>query len=1129
MRRSSVITAKLATITTALLLGIASTDASAAAPSAASGRSTGAADSVPAATPKASVITLITGDTVRLEADGRSSVVPAKGRERTQFVTQRLDGHLHVTPADALGLVARNKLDSRLFDVTALQTAGYGDGRTDLPLIIRHESGVSAAAAKVASREAIAGTSAKAVVELPALRASAIHQPKNRLPRLWRNLTGGDAAPQDLQAGVAKVWLDGVRKPSLDRSVPQIGADKAWAAGQDGTGALVAVLDTGIDATHPDLAKEVVGAKNFTTDPDGDQIGHGTHVASTIAGSGAASAGKLRGVAPGARLLDGKVCVKAGGTCPDSSIIAAMQWAVDKKADVVNMSLGGPDTWDLDPLEESVNALSAKSDTLFVISAGNESARGTIASPASADAALAVGAVNHEEEIAGFSNQGPRTHDIALKPEITAPGVDIQAAKAKDGVFGLPGDLYTYLSGTSMAAPHVVGAAAILAAAHPTWNGARIKATLIASAKPNPKLATVAQGAGRVDVARAIGQQVTASPATLTFGLAIWPHTDDPKLERTLTYRNNSAQPLKLTLALSTDGPKGAVVPAGMFSLSAPTLTVPAGGTSSVTVRANTRLGDALGTYGGQVTATAGDQVVRTPFVVEREANSHDLTVRHTGRDGKAPENYSTSLYRLDNGEMFSLTESDGVVQARIPAARYLLVSWIYDDKDPADPKLTLISQPLLDLDRDRTVVVDARLARPVSVTAPRRDAKGALSELDVTVPTTDSYPVGFSALSLGYEGLSIGQVAGSAPLDGFVARFSTTLAKPDGAGSFDQSPFAYHLAWYRYKQLPTGFRGVVKPGKLAEVRAEHRVSTPGAVVWKQLSMKQGDSQLSHSMANMRFTLPFTLTEYYSTEYGVKWQANFQEMLPLPDWPGFWQQASTSTDPFVAYRAGSRRTVQWNGAVFAPVLPGNDSPGLTRTGDTLNVPALKIVDNAGREVASPSTAHLTVYRNGAKLHEADDRSGVFTLPAKSADYRVEVSIDRAAPSAFSTRSVVAWTFRSGHVNGTAPQRIAASTVRFTPALDATNSAPAGRAFTIPVTIQSNGSQSNGSRPSRLSVEASYDDGASWRPATLRRTGTGWTAEVRHPGGTGFVSLRAAATDPAGNTVTQTLTRAYRFS
>jgi len=157
-----------------------------------------------------------------------------------------------------------------------------------------------------------------------------------------------------------------------------------------------------------------------------------------------------------------------------------------------------------------------------------------IDSPASAEAALAVGAVDRDDERAAFSSFGP-TADGLLKPDVTALGVGIVAAMAS-----LPPDVppigdpvgtaYQALSGTSMATPHVAGAAAILLEQHPGWTGAQLKAQLTSSAKPNPDLVAFQQGTGRIDLDRATRQQVTVQPASLSFGQALWPHTDDPVL-----------------------------------------------------------------------------------------------------------------------------------------------------------------------------------------------------------------------------------------------------------------------------------------------------------------------------------------------------------------------------------------------------------------------------------------------------------------------------------------------------------------------------------------------------------------------------------------------------------------------
>src|SRR6185369_1071830 len=135
---------------------------------------------------------------------------------------------------------------------------------------------------------------------------------------------------------------------------------------------------------------------------------------------------------------------------------------------------------------------------LFVVAAGNSGADHSVQTPSSADAALAVGAVDGADALAPFSSRGPRDGDYALKPDLTAPGVDITAARSKDAELGRPGEQYVTLSGTSMATPHVAGAAAILAQRRPDWDAATLKAALMGSARPNPATGVFGQGAGRV-------------------------------------------------------------------------------------------------------------------------------------------------------------------------------------------------------------------------------------------------------------------------------------------------------------------------------------------------------------------------------------------------------------------------------------------------------------------------------------------------------------------------------------------------------------------------------------------------------------------------------------------------------
>jgi subtilisin family serine protease len=567
-------------------------------------------------------VTLVTGDRVTLTGRDDVRVRPAPGREHVGF-EQRIDenGHSVVVPRDVTALIATGQLDRRLFDISSLVEAGYHDeARRDLPLVVTHTGG-----GLRAGLAAIAGGR-----ELPSIGATAIRADKGAMSSVWAALDAGGETT--LSPGVQRVALDGPVRVDLEHSVPQIGAPQAWQAGYTGSGTTVAVLDTGIDTTHPDLADAVVGARDFTGSPSGsdDRVGHGTHVASIITGSGAASAGRFRGVAPDTRLLVGKVLDDNGGGT-ESSVVAGMEWAAAQGADVIAMSLGGTvapgkDT-SVDVLSAAVNRLSAQSGALFVVSAGNSGPRsGSIGSPGVADAALTVGAVDGDDALAEFSSRGPRAGDGAIKPDITAPGVGIVAARARNGHVGTPvDDSYVAMSGTSMSTPHVAGAAAILAGMHPDWDSARLKSALMGSAAPRDGLSVYEQGAGRVDVARAVSQPVLATPASVSLGQARWPHEDDKPLTTVLTYQNTGASPVVLDLAVDVRDAAGKPSPAGMFTVTPRTLQVPAGGQATATLTTDTSVNGPDGTYGGTIVATGDGNVVRTPLGVQREAESYDV------------------------------------------------------------------------------------------------------------------------------------------------------------------------------------------------------------------------------------------------------------------------------------------------------------------------------------------------------------------------------------------------------------------------------------------------------------------------------------------------------------------------
>ncbi|MFI7636064.1 S8 family serine peptidase [Nonomuraea sp. NPDC049400] len=1026
----------------------------------------------------ARTVTLVTGDKVTVTGPTSAAVEPGEGREKVTFLTDEAQGRLRVLPGDAAPLVAAGRLDPRLFDVTGLLELGYDDSRKELPLLV---TGASAPAPAV---RAMTGFRS-----LNAVRGFAVRQRRSDAARTWRALAGG----------TGKVWLDGRRRISLDVSVKQVGAPQAWERGHTGSGVKVAVLDTGIDATHPDLAGRVTARADFTEVQDErDLIGHGTHVASTIAGSGAASGGAYRGVAPGVTLLDGKVCESQW--CSDSAILAGMQWAAEQGARVVNLSLGGPDTPGLDPLEEAVQTLTERYGTLFVAAAGNFGRDRTLISPATADAALAVGAVSKSGEQAEFSSRGPRAGDGGLKPDITAPGVDITAARGKDS----PGDgSYVAMSGTSMAAPHVTGVAALLAGAHPDWKGDLLKAALMGTARPLPGIGVFAQGAGLVDADRGTSQAVTAEPPGLGFGRQAWPHDDDQPASKQIVYRNHQRQPV--TLRLEVRGDKS-------FSVSPATLTVPAGGQAEAVVISDTRAGGPDGLLSGHVVASGdGGLTVSTPVGVDKEIESYDLTLKFTGRNGRPATQSFTTLYPLDTDQVpIDLEAPEGPVTLRLPKGRWQIRTTIRDDQSR-----TLLVHPGLDLDRSQAVEADARLGRPISLTLPRADAVSLQTEIVYQYQLADGASRSWGWLGGSYDGTFTAQLGPARAYPGV-----RTKVAGRWAAARIGSPYAYHLAWFHPGGMVNGFERRVVQRDLAAIHTDYARHLPDAEARAYSRAWPRDGAVFAFLMPTIFSTPFKQVEYVNTDDGIRWQRFLFEY-------GSDGRLNRFDSPFAVYRSGKTYTELWNRGVFSPALPWTGAEhldGVSRTGDVISTDLLMYGDGRGSLGSSTrSTQRTALYRDGTLVGEQPETRTNFTVPAREAAYRLVVESERGTPATLSTRVSGVWTFRSGHVADDTPTRLPVSVVRFSPALDAENSAPSGRRFTVPVIVQP--LEASTARPvRRLSVEVSYDDGATWTKAAIH----GAAAILRHPAGDGFVSLRARAVDQAGSTAEQTIIRAYRI-
>jgi len=351
---------------------------------------------------------------------------------------------------------------------------------------------------------------------------------------------------------------------------PAIRGDRAaslagwWGGGLTGKGVAIALVDTGVqlhqDFKRPYGAKqavevEVVGHETGLQ----DYFGHGTHVAGILNGNGSASSDSLsfrnfRGLAPDAQLISIRA-LAPDGTGRTSDIITGIDWVVKNASTynirVLNLSLGHPvyESYRTDPLCRAV-AAAVRKGIVVVVAAGNDggvgSGFGTITSPANSPVALTVGAINDrntvpttDDALAWYSSRGPSLVDFVVKPDLVAPGTWIVSARSvsswldtqhheltlqisdykNDPAHATQDGAYYSLSGTSMAAPMVAGAAALMLQKDPTLNPATVKARLMKSAVKDARL-VFETGAGFLDVYAAVNTTGYAQNAPSPLAMA---------------------------------------------------------------------------------------------------------------------------------------------------------------------------------------------------------------------------------------------------------------------------------------------------------------------------------------------------------------------------------------------------------------------------------------------------------------------------------------------------------------------------------------------------------------------------------------------------------------------------------
>jgi subtilisin family serine protease len=448
--------------------------------------------------------------------------------------------------------------------------------------------------------------------------------------------------------GVEMLYASVRYRSKLNTSPQAIGAPDLWGPtlATAGDGVKIAIIDDGVDQDHPFLSPagyampagfpkgqtqfttaKVIVARSFTpASPtskyggapfDPDNSFHATHVAGIAAGNHGtratlnAASVTVSGVAPHAYIGNYKaLTVPTPGFGLDGNspeIAAAIEAAVNDGMDVINLSLGEPEVEPTRDLVVQALQGAAAAGVVPVVAAGNDFedfGRGSVGSPGNTPDAITVAASTKGGVLASFSSSGPTPVSVQMKPDLTAPGADIlSSVPPSQGTWAV-------FQGTSMASPHIAGAAALLKERHPTWTVAQIKSALVQTAVPaysdaarRVEAPTTREGGGFVNLLRADNPLLFAAPTGLSFGLV---KPGAPPLSRTVTLTDAGGGVLPWTVSLVEQQTHDPAVEVSV----PPTATVPSAIAMTVTVGA----GAVQNEHTGFVVLTRGTDVRRIPF-----------------------------------------------------------------------------------------------------------------------------------------------------------------------------------------------------------------------------------------------------------------------------------------------------------------------------------------------------------------------------------------------------------------------------------------------------------------------------------------------------------------------------------
>jgi hypothetical protein len=501
---------------------------------------------------------------------------------------------------------------------------------------------------------------------------------------------------------------------------------------------------------------------------------------------------------------------------------------------------------------------------------------------------------------------------------------------------------------------------------------------------------------------------------------------------------------------------------------------------------------------------------------VVTEVESFHVTINRLHRAGQPAGGGVVFLLNQDTGRVARIFSPEPSVTQRVAKGSYALIAW-FPGGNPEVPEISMVIDPTVVIDRAVTLTADARAAKPVAMTVPRPDAVGVASLVDTAFVKAAEWSAGFGLLGGDFTGVFVGQPDPAERLDMMTSAFSLQLVKgplPD-EGPLPPSPYAYFLGHAVQDHLPTGFTRRFADRDLATVHTAF--ATQGVPNGETAAFAQMGTGFAVA-AGLPVTLPSTRTDHFAVQSGLTWgrdllEGNF-------DTPYNWQTAPPAT-----FQAGRTYHERQNLAVFGPGWSPFVDVG--RFQNQIGVfPLLFSAPGGWYGHDASATGRTVVERDGQViLDEPVIGTVVPSVPVEDSAYKIRVEAKRTTPNSLSTGVTAEWTFRSATVPGEEARPFPLSAVRFAPPVNQQNTAPAGRVWLVPVEVQRAPNSAAG-RARTLTVEVSYDDGATWRHVPVLRFGQQGLALLHHPAGAGFVSLRAGSADAAGNTVTQTVIRAY---